>query len=149
MQFLQCIKYWKEQLENTEYESIQDVGAVEQLVGDLHELRQEIEDCFQAVSSDSKALLAELQKPARDYDDEFLKSPEYSEAVSHVMDIYLEVHEHHRQLTILWERRQALLKEYLHLCMFDQDSNQVSLRKLCGYSILIAIKKKLGSVDSS
>ena len=41
------------------------------------------------------------------------------------MDIYLEVHEHHRQLGMLWEKRKARLKEYLHLCMFDQDSSQV------------------------
>ena len=124
-QFLQCIKYWREQLENTEYESVRDVGAVEQLVGDLHELRQEIEDCFVAVSSGSKSLLEELQRPTTGCGEDFLKSAEYSEAVSHVMDIYLEVHEHHRQLSKLWERRQRLLKEYLHLCMFDQDSNQV------------------------
>jgi len=45
------------------------------------------------------------------------------------MDIYLEVHEHHRQLGLLLEKRKMLLNEYLHLCMFDQDSSQV--RKSC------------------
>ena len=74
---------------------------------------------------DSKSLLGELQKPTMAYDDQFLKSPEYSEASSHVMDIYLEVHEHHRQLGILWEKQRTRLRDNLHPCMFDQDSSQV------------------------
>ena len=99
---------------------------MEKLLTDLNDLRQEIEDAFEAVSADSKALLAELQKSPVLVDNKFLKNPEYSEeAGSHVMDIYLEVHEHHRQLGILWEKRKARLKEFLHLCMFDQDSSQV------------------------
>lgn len=61
-------------------------------------------------------------------ENQYLQNPEYSEeAGSHVMDIYLEVHEHHRQLGMLWEKRKTRLKEYLHLCMFDQDSSQVRL----------------------
>lgn len=102
------------------------MAAVENLVADLNDLRQEIEEAFETVSTDSKALLAELQKSPVPVENQFLKNPEYSEeAGSHVMDIYLEVHEHHRQLGMLWEKRKARLKEYLHLCMFDQDSSQV------------------------
>ena len=99
---------------------------MEQTVEELDRIRQEIEDSFHTVSMDSKALLGELQKPTMAPDDQFLKSPEYSEASSHVMDIYLEVHEHHRQLGILWEKQRTRLRDHLHLCMFDQDSSQVS-----------------------
>ena len=120
------MKYWKDQLDNTEYESVNDVNTVEGILLDHNRLKQEIEDCFDAVSSDSKALLNELQKPPVAYDEQFLKSPEYSEAASHVMDIYLDVHEHHRQLKKMWDKRRESLKEHLHLCMFDQDSKQVS-----------------------
>lgn len=102
------------------------MAAVEGLLTDLNDLRQEIEDAFETVSGDSKALLAELQKSPLVVEKQFLKNPEYSEeAGSHVMDIYLEVHEHHRQLGLLWEKRKTRLKEYLQLCMFDQDSSQV------------------------
>ena len=102
------------------------MAAVENLLSDLNDLRQEIEDAFETVSADSKALLAELQKAPVLVENQFLKNPEYSEeAGSHVMDIYLEVHEHHRQLGLLWEKRKTQIKEYLQLCMFDQDSSQV------------------------
>lgn len=100
---------------------------MENLLTDLNDLRQEIEDSFDTVGSDSKALLAELQKNPVNVENQFLKNPQFSEeAGSHVMDIYLEVHEQHRQLGMLWEKRKARLKEYLHLCMFDQDSSQVN-----------------------
>ena len=98
---------------------------MEQTLEELDKMRQDIEDSFHTVSMDSKALLGELQKPTMAYDDQFLKSPEYSEASSHVMDIYLEVHEHHRQLGILWEKQRTRVRDHLHLCMFDQDSSQV------------------------
>ena len=99
---------------------------MEQLLNDLEDFKQEMEDAFETVGADSKALLAELQKTPVMAENQFLKNPEFSqEAGAHVMDIYLEVHEHHRQLGILWEKRKARLKEFLHLCMFDQDSSQV------------------------
>ena len=120
------MKLWQENLQNNDYLDVKEVAAVENLLTDLNDLRQEIEDAFETVSTDSKALLAELQKSPVVMENQFLKNPEYSEeAGSHVMDIYLEVHEHHRQLGMLWEKRKARLKEYLHLCMFDQDSSQV------------------------
>ena len=102
------------------------MAEVENLLSDLSDLRQEIEEAFENVSGDSKALLAELQKSPLLVENQFVNNPEYSEeAGTHVMDIYLEVHEHHRQLGILCEKRKTRLKEYLHLCMFDQDSSQV------------------------
>ena len=102
------------------------------MLSDLSDLRQEIEDAFENVSGDSKALLAELQKSPLAVENQFLNNPEYSEeAGAHVMDIYLEVHEHHRQLGILCEKRKTQLKEYLHLCMFDQDSSQVRCLRCC------------------
>ena len=120
------MKLWQDNLQNNDYLNVKEVAAVENLLTDLNDLRQEIEDAFETVSTDSKALLAELQKSPVGMENQFLKNPEYSEeAGSHVMDIYLEVHEHHRQLGMLWEKRKARLKEYLHLCMFDQDSSQV------------------------
>lgn len=126
LQFLHNVKLWQDKLQNNDYQEIKEVAAVENLLTDLNDLRQEIEDAFETVSTDSKALLAELQKSPLVVENQFLNNPEYSEeAGSHVMDIYLEVHEHHRQLGMLWEKRKARLKEYLHLCMFDQDSSQV------------------------
>lgn len=101
---------------------------MEQTLEELDKIRQHIEDSFHTVSMDSKALLGELQKPTMAYDDQFLKSPEYSEASSHVMDIYLEVHEHHRQLGILLEKQRTHVRDHLHLCMFDQDSSQVCIK---------------------
>ncbi|XP_020600716.1 triple functional domain protein-like isoform X7 [Orbicella faveolata] len=125
-EFLHNVKLWQDKLQNNDYLDVKEVAAVENLLTDLNDLRQEIEDAFETVSTDSKALLAELQKSPVVMENQFLKNPEYSEeAGSHVMDIYLEVHEHHRQLGMLWEKRKARLKEYLHLCMFDQDSSQV------------------------
>ena len=103
---------------------------MEELLTELDGLWQEIESAFETVGGDSKALLAELQKSPLLVEKQFVKNPEYSEeAGSHVMDIYLEVHEHHRQLELLLEKRKMMLNEYLHLCMFDQDSSQV--RKSC------------------
>lgn len=120
------MKLWQGKLQNDEYLNIKEVVEVENLLTDLNDLRQEIEDSFETVSSDSKALLAELQKNPVHVDNQFLKNHQFSEeAGSHVMDIYLEVHEQHRQLGMLWEKHKARLKEYLHLCMFDQDSSQV------------------------
>ena len=105
---------------------------MEELLTELDDLWQEIENAFETVSGDSKALLAELQKSPLLVEKQFVKNPEYSEeAGSHVMDIYLEVHEHHRQLGLLLERRKMLLNEYLHLCMFDQDSSQVRKSYIC------------------
>ncbi|XP_066016290.1 kalirin isoform X11 [Pocillopora verrucosa] len=125
-EFLHNVKLWQGKLQNDEYLDIKEVAEVENLLTDLNDLRQEIEDSFETVSSDSKALLAELQKNPVHVDNQFLKNPQFSEeAGSHVMDIYLEVHEQHRQLGMLWEKHKARLKEYLHLCMFDQDSSQV------------------------
>ncbi|XP_032241354.2 triple functional domain protein isoform X5 [Nematostella vectensis] len=124
-EFLRNIKYWKQYLEDPDLIKNSNVSTVEIKIQELDKLRQEFEDSFHTVSTDSKALLGELQKPAVAFDDQFLKSPEYSEASSHVMDIYLEVHEHHRQLGILWEKQRTRLKDHLHLCMFDQDSKQV------------------------
>ena len=125
-QFLRNVKIWQENLQDSTYLEIKEVAAVEQLLNDLEDFKQEMEDAFETVGADSKALLAELQKTPVMAENQFLKNPEFSqEAGSHVMDIYLEVHEHHRQLGILWEKRKARLKEFLHLCMFDQDSSQV------------------------
>lgn len=125
-QFLHNVKLWQDKLQNNNYLDIKEVAAIENLLTDLNDLRQEIEDAFETVSTDSKALLAELQKSPVALENQYLQNPEYSEeAGSHVMDIYLEVHEHHRQLGMLWEKRKTRLKEYLHLCMFDQDSSQV------------------------
>lgn len=108
------------------------MSAVEELLTELDDLWQEIENAFETVSGDSKALLAELQKSPLLVEKQFVKNPEYSEeAGSHVMDIYLEVHEHHRQLGLLLEKRKMLLNEYLHLCMFDQDSSQVRESYIC------------------
>ncbi|CAH3018961.1 unnamed protein product [Porites evermanni] len=125
-EFLHNVKIWQENLQDSTYLEIKEVAAVEQLLNDLEDFKQEMEDAFETVGADSKALLAELQKTPVMAENQFLKNPEFSqEAGSHVMDIYLEVHEHHRQLGILWEKRKARLKEFLHLCMFDQDSSQV------------------------
>ena len=113
-------------MQNSGYLQIKEVTAVEGMLSDLNDLWQEIESAFETVSGDSKALLAEIQKSPLLVEKQFTKNPEYSEeAGSHVMDIYLEVHEHHRQLGLLWEKRKVQLNEYLHLCMFDQDSFQV------------------------
>ena len=113
---------------------------MEQLLNDLEDFKQEMEDAFETVGADSKALLAELQKTPVMAENQFLKNPEFSqEAGSHVMDIYLEVHEHHRQLGILWEKRKARLKEFLHLCMFDQDSSQVRNFSISKFRFLFVV----------
>ncbi|XP_067020221.1 kalirin-like isoform X6 [Acropora muricata] len=125
-EFLHNVKLWQERLQNHEYLKLKQVSAVEELLTELDGLWQEIESAFETVGGDSKALLAELQKSPLLVEKQFVKNPEYSEeAGSHVMDIYLEVHEHHRQLELLLEKRKMMLNEYLHLCMFDQDSSQV------------------------
>ena len=128
---------------------------MEELLTELDGLWQEIESAFETVGGDSKALLAELQKSPLLVEKQFVKNPEYSEeAGSHVMDIYLEVHEHHRQLELLLEKRKMLLNEYLHLCMFDQDSSQV--RKSCICHVISArmlffdfVSGKLGKPSSA
>ncbi|XP_068751668.1 kalirin-like isoform X6 [Montipora capricornis] len=125
-EFVHNVKLWQERMQNNGYLQIKEVTAVEGMLSDLNDLWQEIESAFETVSGDSKALLAEIQKSPLLVEKQFTKNPEYSEeAGSHVMDIYLEVHEHHRQLGLLWEKRKVQLNEYLHLCMFDQDSFQV------------------------
>ena len=87
-------------------------------------LKQEIDSSYEAVSSESKQLLEALQKPLIAGDDR--DTPEFSEAASHVMELFLNVHEHNRQLGVLWDAKQSTLREQIHLLSLDQDIAQVS-----------------------
>ena len=96
-------------------------------------LKKDIDTSYEAVSAESKQLLEALQKPLLPGDDR--DTPEFSEAASHVMELFLNVHEHHRQLGILWEAKQSGLRELIHMSTLEQDINQVRLfGLLCGLS---------------
>ena len=88
-------------------------------------LKKEIDTSYEAVSAESKQLLEALQKPLLAGDER--DSPEFSEAASHVMELFLNVHEHHRQLGLLLDAKQAGLRELIHMLTLDQDIAQVGV----------------------
>ena len=100
-------------------------------------LRQEIEEAYSAVMKESKFLLAALQKPSQENEEFVERTAEFSDSSSHIMDIYLNVHDQHRQLGILWEKQRSRLRQHLHICTFENDSEQV--RVLCFFTSLVLI----------
>lgn len=114
---------WQDRLHDDSYSALKDIDQLSQLLVNEGNLKKEIDLSYDAVSSESKQLLEALQKPLLAGNER--DSPEFSEAASHVMELFLNVHEHHRQLGILWDHKQACLREQIHLLSLDQDISQV------------------------
>ena len=77
---------------------------------------------------ESKQLIEALQKPLLAGDER--DSPEFSEAASHVMELFLNVHEHHRQLGILCDSKQSGIRELIHMLTLEQDITQVGILRV-------------------
>ncbi len=90
-------------------------------------LKEEMSKAYETVSEEAKNLLSALQKPLGDDRNSKARSrvSDYTEAVSHVMDVIVEMHEQNRQLTILWEKQRVRLSQKYKLCEFKKDSAQV------------------------
>ncbi len=102
-----------------------NIDQLSQLLLQEGNIKKEIDSSYEAVSAESKQLLEALQKPLLAGDER--DSPEFSEAASHVMELFLNVHEHHRQLGKLWDTKQAGLRELIHMLTLDQDIAQVGI----------------------
>ena len=91
-------------------------------------LKEEMSEAYIGVSEEGKNLLSALQKPLGG-DDRSAKArsrvSDYTEAVSHVMDVILEMHEQNRQLTILWEKQRVRLSQKYKLCEYERESSEV------------------------
>ncbi|XP_046859404.1 kalirin-like isoform X4 [Xenia sp. Carnegie-2017] len=122
-EFLRRVASWEERLNDNSYSNINDIDQLSQLLIQSGNLKKDIDTSYEAVSAESKQLLEALQKPLLPGDDR--DTPEFSEAASHVMELFLNVHEHHRQLGILWEAKQSGLRELIHMSTLEQDINQV------------------------
>ena len=107
------------------FSTVTDLEQLGELLKNEGNLKKEIDSSYEAVSLESKQLLEALQKPMFTGDNR--DTPEYSEASSHVMELLLNVHEHHRQLGLSWDSKQAALREQIHLLNLDHDVAQVGL----------------------
>ncbi len=91
-------------------------------------LKNEMSEAYDNSTEEGKELLGALQKPVADDRSAKARSriSDYSEAVSHVMDVFLEMHEQNRQLTILWEKQRVRLSQRYKISEFKRDSSEVS-----------------------
>ena len=117
------MRTWQDRLHDDSYSSLTDIDELSQILMQEGNVKKEIDASYEAVSAESKQLLEALQKPLLAGDER--DSPEFSEASSHVMELFLNVHEHHRQLGILWENKQRGLRELIHMLNLEQDIAQV------------------------
>ncbi|XP_028393138.1 triple functional domain protein-like isoform X5 [Dendronephthya gigantea] len=122
-EFLRRVRTWQDHLHDDSYSNLTDIDQLSQLLIQEGNVKKEIDTSYEAVSSESKQLLEALQQPILAGDER--DSPEFSEAASHVMELFLNVHEHHRQLGILWDAKQSRLRELIHLLTLEQDITQV------------------------
>lgn len=127
---MQIGRKWIDQLmefDRREFASLEEGAELLKVHG---ELKQEMTEAYTIVSEEGKNLLSALQKPLGDGRSAKARSriSDYSEAVSHVMDVILEIHEQNRQLTILWEKQRVLLSQRYKLCEFQKDSSEVGLQ---------------------
>ena len=127
------MRTWQDVLHDDSYSSLTDIDALSELLIQEGNIKKEIDASYEAVSAESKQLIEALQKPLLAGDER--DSPEFSEASSHVMELFLNVHEHHRQLGILWETKQSGLRELIHMLNLEQDIAQVGM--LWIFSVLI------------
>ena len=119
------MRTWQDQLHDDSYSTLTDIDQLSQMLIQESNIKKEIDTSYEAVSAESKQLLEALQKPLLAGDER--DSPEFSEAASHVMELFLNVHEHHRQLGILWDAKQSGLRELIHMLTLDQDITQVGI----------------------
>lgn len=120
---------WMSQLMELETQTITATEDGLKLVKDHGDLKQEMTEAYFLVSEEGKNLLSALQKPCMDGRAAKARSriSDYSEAISHVMEIIVEIHEQNRQLTILWEKQRVRLSQKFKLYKFQDESNEVSV----------------------
>ena len=120
-------RQWLDQLTALDEKDISSSDDGMRLVSEHSTLKQEMSSAYILVSEEGKNLLSALQKPCNDERSAKARSrvSDYSEAVSHVMEIILQIHEQNRQLTILWEKQRARLSQKFKLCQLQNDSDEV------------------------
>lgn len=118
---------WMEHLNDLDRKDISSSDDGRKLVSDHAALKHEMSSAYNFVSEESKNLLSALQTPCNDDRSARARSrvSDYSEAVSHVMEIILQIHEQNRQLTLMWEKQRACLSQKFKLCQFQHESDEV------------------------
>ena len=131
---MQIGRKWIDQLMEFDQQEFSSLEEGTELLKVHADLKQEMTEAYTIVSEEGKNLLSALQKPLEDGRSAKARSriSDYSEAVSHVMDVILEIHEQNRQLTILWEKQRVLLSQRYKLCEFLKDSSEVGLQNIVG-----------------
>lgn len=120
-------RQWMDQLTSSDENDTSSSDDGLRLVSDHSVLKQEMSSAYVLVSEEGKNLLSALQKPCNDDRSAKARSrvSDYSEAVSHVMEIILQNHEQNRQLMILWEKQRARLSQKYKLSQFQHESDEV------------------------
>lgn len=135
---MQVSRKWMEQLRELDTKEITSIEDGTKSIAQHSDLKQEMSDAYVVASEEGKNLLSALQKPCNDERSAKARSriSDYSEAISHVMEVILEIHEQNRQLTILWEKQRVRLSQKFKLYQFQSESFEVSLNK-CGFHDII------------
>ncbi|XP_065051810.1 triple functional domain protein-like isoform X2 [Rhopilema esculentum] len=118
---------WMDRLKETEKAEFGSIEEGEGLLKSHERLKRDMSEAHVIVSEEGKNLLSALQKPTTDDRSAKARSraSDYSEAVSHVMDRILEMHERNRQLTISWEKQRVRLSQRCELSKFQNECNEV------------------------
>ena len=121
-------RYWIDQLTDLDSKVLTSTEDGKKLVSDHAHLKQQMSDAHVFVCEEGQNLLSALQKPCDDERSAKARSrvSDFSEAVSHVMDVILGFHEQNRQLTKLWDKQRVHLGQKLKLLQFQNESNEVS-----------------------
>eukprot|EP00794_Sanderia_malayensis_P017296 gene17296-19027_t len=129
--YLVSSRRWMDQLLEFDQQEFETLDEGRELLFTHGRLKDEMSQAYNITSEEGKDLLSALQKPIVDERSAKARSrvSDYSEAVSHVMDIILEMHEQNRQLTILWEKQRVVLSQKYKLCEFKKDSAEPHSRE--------------------
>ena len=144
-----------DRLKETEKAEFGSIEEGESLLKSHERLKRDMSEAHVIVSEEGKNLLSALQKPSTDDRSAKARSraSDYSEAVSHVMDRILEMHERNRQLTISWEKQRVRLSQRCELSKFQNECNEVRsishlLVVLCMYMYVWIDKTVCGIVTN-